>query len=261
PAAAARTPEASQAMTSAPQATKRTFFTSIDWAALSSAGSDGCDIRVAGLCALGEAVSEFFDQLGVSFKPARNDVAGNVRKMTDAAKQLDSAPAAGAEEFQTGSVGHLLQSEQASGLAAKDPSGTIGLLWFKRALEYLYALLCLVHSSRARTGDFGMAELCRRAYEATLKPRHSWLVQKTFGLVISTSPKRSQFLARVTYGDDSVNEDELYESMAASLVAMRRLLECLNAALCRYNVESPPVPDLAALSPAGTESPAGAVEQ
>ncbi|VDL91176.1 unnamed protein product [Schistocephalus solidus] len=70
----------------------------------------------------------------------------------------------------------LLNNEKASGEDKKDPSGTIGVLWLQRGIEFL---LEFFHTFLANPKS-DTTSMMQSAYERTLKRHHPWITQKTF---------------------------------------------------------------------------------
>jgi len=92
----------------------------------------------------------------------------------------------------------LLQWEKGQGIhkpggVLADPSAAIALLWMRRTLQFLGALMRRVLESDARP----VAELAREAYAAELEPYHGWLLKGTFGVALGAMPSRVEFFERL----------------------------------------------------------------
>ncbi|PAA72167.1 hypothetical protein BOX15_Mlig014058g2, partial [Macrostomum lignano] len=205
------------------------FFHAVDWSIVFSK-DHGRDINVEKMCDVGALLIEFFDLLGFAFKPVRNDVAGNLKKIRNSFE---------AEPNERRTIGELLQRESDTKADKKDPSGTIGLLWFKRALEYIYKLLTLIYESRDRVEDFGTSELSVKAYDCTLRHRHGWFMRKTFNLVSSASPYRSKLIEKLAYGNVELPHSQIYAAMEPFLDGMRSFVENMDSLLISFGVETP----------------------
>lgn len=146
----------------------------------------------------------FFDVLGTAYKPVKSDIDGNVVRLT---KRYESAP----DKFPT--LRSILDDEIQRKCSENKDSATQGLLWLKRALEYLTMFLRLIvedHKAGKKSENIG--PFAKKAYEDTLKKYHSWLIQKIFGMVYLAVPYRKDLLKSLSE-DKSISDDQVITDM------------------------------------------------
>jgi len=131
-----------------------------------------------------ESLTALFDLLGsMAFKPVKNDMGGNIKKVRD---RLLASPGDSS----------TLQSLVKSELATKKHTATEGLLWLNRGLDFTAQSLRRNVSSPSEE----LSESFRGAYTNTLKPHHSFVVKPIFSAAMSATPYRKDFYAKL--GDD-----------------------------------------------------------
>ncbi|KAF2420350.1 glycolipid transfer protein HET-C2 [Tothia fuscella] len=134
-----------------------------------------------------ESLTTLFDVLGsVAFKPVKNDMIGNIKKIRD--RQLAS-PA------DSSTLQGLVRSE----LATKKHTATEGLVWLVRALDFTAQSL----RRNITTSSEELADSFRGAYTNTLKPHHSFMVKPIFSAAMSATPYRKDFYGKL--GSDGAN--------------------------------------------------------
>jgi len=154
-----------------------------------------------------ESLTTLFDVLGsVAFKPVKNDMLGNIKKIRD--RQL-AAP--GDSE--------TLQSLVKSELATKKHTATEGLLWLGRGLDFTAQSL----RRNTTTSTEELADSFRGAYTNTLKPHHSFIVKPIFSAAMSATPYRKDFYAKL--GEDSEKVKVELESWLAALEERIKVLQ------------------------------------
>ncbi|QDS72407.1 hypothetical protein FKW77_008845 [Venturia effusa] len=146
-----------------------------------------------------ESLTTLFDALGsVAFKPVKNDIAGNVKKIRD--RQL-AAPT------QSENIQDLVRNE----LATKKHTATEGLLWLVRALDFTAQAL----RRNLSTDSEELADSFRGAYTNTLKPHHSFVIKPIFSAAMSATPYRKDFYKKL--GDDDAKVKSTLETWLAAL--------------------------------------------
>ncbi|KAJ4405371.1 hypothetical protein N0V91_005322 [Didymella pomorum] len=159
-----------------------------------------------------ESLTTLFDLLGsAAFKPVKNDMSGNVKKIRD--RQL-AAP----------TLSETLQELVLNELKEKKHTATEGLVWLNRGLDFTAQALRHNISNPQKE----LADSFRDAYGNTLKPHHSFVVKPLFSAAMSATPYRKDFYAKLG-GDDAKVQQQL-ESYLASL---EKIVATLNQFLAR----------------------------
>ncbi|KAI8149139.1 glycolipid transfer protein domain-containing protein [Fennellomyces sp. T-0311] len=143
-----------------------------------------------------EGVVKLFDLLGSSaFSVVQNDMNGNITKIRD---RLLKDPATNA----------TLQSLTAAEAPEKKRVATEGLLWL----------------SRIENAEEELAVSFTKAYEATLKKYHSFVVRPVFALAMKACPYRKDFYVKI-----GVLNDAALELMKNWLAALENIINIINA--------------------------------
>jgi len=154
-----------------------------------------------------ESLTTLFDVLGsVAFKPVKNDMLGNIKKIRD--RQL-TAPA----------DSETLQSLVKSELATKKHTATEGLVWLARGLDFTAQSL----RRNITTASEELADSFRGAYTNTLKPHHSFIVKPIFSAAMSATPYRKDFYAKL--GNDEAKVKSELETWLAALEERIKVLQ------------------------------------
>nr|CDS34864.1 glycolipid transfer protein HET C2 [Hymenolepis microstoma] len=104
---------------------------------------------------------------GAALYPVKSDVSGNMRKVRNSC-----------ERFNVWTIDEMLSKEQEAGVAKKDSSGSVGLLWLSRTVDLiLESMVELI-----KDPDGKMCNLVRIAYDRTLKPYHSRVMALLFSV-------------------------------------------------------------------------------
>nr|CAD2181178.1 unnamed protein product [Meloidogyne enterolobii]CAD2209525.1 unnamed protein product [Meloidogyne enterolobii] len=176
-----------------------------------------------------QGIADFVGFLGTAFIPVKNDISGNVHKIS--------------KLFETDKKKmYFLQDlidEDISENNGKIGIATEGLLWLKRGLQFMLLLLKqLVKDYRngILNGDLSKSENLtpnlRNSYENTLKKHHNFISKQLFKVVIHAAPSRKTLLKALAYGNDGLEKecidhiDELignFEANVQSLVAYYNL--------------------------------------
>jgi Glycolipid transfer protein (GLTP) len=131
--------------------------------------------------------------MGTSFTLVRSDVGGNIDRL---AKRNSENPIA-----YSYNIFQIIEAEVREEAHTGSSSCTKGLLWLKRAMEFLVGILQELNTHR----DVSMNEAVSRAYAATLQPFHGWIVGSTFTLAFKFVPSREAFFEKL--GIDENAED------------------------------------------------------
>ena len=132
-------------------------------------------------------------QVGEVFGPLltlaqKNDEA-NFAKVRAASGKLGEPP----------TVRALLAGEKGTGAhkpggVLAEPSAAIALLWMRRTLQFLRALL---EGLAAADEGAALAGMAKDAYGKHLEPYHSWLLKNTFRMGLGGVPKRDDVLRKL----------------------------------------------------------------
>ncbi|KAJ8109567.1 hypothetical protein OPT61_g7370 [Boeremia exigua] len=159
-----------------------------------------------------ESLTTLFDVLGsAAFKPVKNDMSGNIKKIRD--RQL-AAP----------TLSETLQELVLNELKEKKHTATEGLVWLNRGLDF--TAQALRHNISNPTKE--LADSFRDAYGNTLKPHHSFVVKPLFSAAMSATPYRKDFYAKL--GSD---EAKVQQQLEAYLSALEKIVATLNQFLAR----------------------------
>lgn len=148
-----------------------------------------------------DAASEvvpFFDVLGpTAFAPVKSDINGNIKKLREKFAQDP-------EKFKT--LQDIVESEIATETTTAKNSATDALLWLKRALQFIVVFL-----EEVLTGEQDLVKCAKKAYEASLKRYHGWMVQGVFSLAMKAVPYRKDFMEKL--GRGKVDEETVLKEM------------------------------------------------
>ncbi|KAL1608491.1 hypothetical protein SLS60_003433 [Paraconiothyrium brasiliense] len=146
-----------------------------------------------------ESLLTLFDVLGsAAFKPVKNDMSGNIKKIRD--RQL-AAP----------TLSETLQDLVINELKEKKHVATEGLLWLTRGLDF--TAQALRHNIANPTKE--LSDSFRDAYGNTLKPHHSFVIKPIFSAAMSATPYRKDFYSKL--GNDESKVQPALESWLAAL--------------------------------------------
>lgn len=178
-----------------------------------------------------ESIVKFVEILGLAFKPVRDDISGNIVKLR-AATEKDP------QRFQT--LNALLEEEnerlKASG---KFMIATDALLWLTRALSYMQLFLkqffedfqqCQNDQELSQLPE-SLAPIFEKAYDASLKRHHGWMVQKIFGLCLRAVPYRASLLGTLGYLKEDQKVDMTVREVIVGTMSdyILMLCQCVDA--------------------------------
>ncbi|GJD11519.1 Pleckstrin homology domain-containing family A member 8 [Galdieria sulphuraria] len=116
------------------------------------------------------------DAFGSGFRIVKNDIAGNIKKLYRANQTVH------AETLQ-----ELIIAEN-----SPDGLATVALLWLKRAFQFIASFL-----RRLVVTDKSLEQCVTEAYNCTLRPCHSAVIQKVFWGGVKLSPSRERFYRKL----------------------------------------------------------------
>eukprot|EP00795_Rhopilema_esculentum_P015248 gene15247-6456_t len=114
----------------------------------------------------------------------------------------------------------FVEIEKAEGTTKAKNSATDALLWLKRSLEFIGVFLADV-----LTGQPDLSKCAKKAYEASLKKYHGWMVQGIFSLAMKAVPYRENFIAALANG---ASEEEVLKDMQVHVQLMGKNIEVIN---------------------------------
>jgi len=160
-------------------------------------GVDG-DIPVAEFLHSCNGIVEFVTFMGTAFLPVKNDIQGNVLKIS---RVYETDPT----KYAT--IKKLLDSE-AKENSSKMGVATDALLWLKRGLEFIcYFLESFVADHRSGHPSETLVGAGQMAYEKTLKQHHNMLQRGLFAMIIHATPWRKDFLKTMALGRSDAEEE------------------------------------------------------
>jgi len=160
------------------------FFPPVTEAWKKAQVKDG-DVPCTAFLEAAEAFIPLFDRLGTVFSPVKSDVGGNVTKLKAAHAKNPTA-----------SLNKLILDEVAAGKTKDKTSASIALLWFKRAMQFIFSMLKKVSAGE----DANKA--AKSAYDETLSHYHGFLVKKSFQVALMAAPGSDSMLKAL--GNDKV---------------------------------------------------------
>lgn len=131
------------------------------------------------------SVLPIVDKLGTGFSLVKYDVGGNIDRL--------AACAATKPEAYQADVFAMVRDDVAAGTHTDNSSVTKGLLWLKRAMEFIVALLDRLFTDRQVT----LSQAASDTYYATLQKFHGWIVTGTFTVALKIVPSREDFFDKV----------------------------------------------------------------
>mmetsp|Transcript_34819 Transcript_34819/g.88233 ORF Transcript_34819/g.88233 Transcript_34819/m.88233 type:complete len:203 (-) Transcript_34819:477-1085(-) len=121
------------------------------------------------------------DKLGTAFALVKSDINGNIQRLTDKAAT---------DPVRYSRLLAIVQDEVIAGTHGQSTSCTKGLLWLKRAMEFMVALL---RALTTRPND-SMSTVVGDTYSSTLMQYHGFMVSSAFTLAFKWVPYREVFL-------------------------------------------------------------------
>eukprot|EP00898_Chlorokybus_atmophyticus_P009288 jgi/Chlat1/98/Chrsp1S00222 len=145
---------------------------------------DGQDIATQPFLAQCRRVIPVIESLGAALLPVKSDITGNIERLQ---KRYDQNPM----EFKY--LFAIPRADMKEQVQKDNSSCAKGLLWLKRALEFIVALLDLLQSDSRLT----LSQAATTSYERTLSKYHGWITRNVFSLAMKVCPSRESFLAKL----------------------------------------------------------------
>lgn len=163
------------------------------------------------------------DQMGTGLAIVKGDIKGNIDRLSEKAS---TNPAKFTD------IWAIVEEEVASGQHTGKYSCTKGLLWLKRAMEFMVAIISNLQSDPAATMYSAVSE----AYGATLKKFHGYLVYGTFTVALNLVPSKASFFAAAGGG---LPDDALHSQMKEFVDAFSPVLAALQQQFAASNLDDP----------------------
>ncbi|XP_003388929.1 PREDICTED: glycolipid transfer protein-like [Amphimedon queenslandica] len=154
-----------------------------------------------------------FDTLGpVVFAPVKKDIAGNVdrlwdKMMTDTEKYI--------------LLFNIVEAEMTDGTHTGTHSCTRGLLWLKRALEFIFIFL-----DNVLKGEQDLVKCAHAAYDNSLRKYHGWIVRGVFSVAVRAVPYYSDFMKSLKKSE--ITDEEVLGHMKDSNEALKCTIDEIN---------------------------------
>lgn len=132
---------------------------------------------------------------GIVSRHLKQDIANSSGRMRAAADALRKSRGGGvvcADELILWEIEELGISR----MRKDQHSGVRGMLWMKRALDFIFSLICNMFGSMK---DATSKECALEAYDRILKPYHSFLVSHIVSLAFSLAPSKEEFVSRLGF--------------------------------------------------------------
>eukprot|EP00164_Ancoracysta_twista_P000791 GFYU01001039.1.p1 GENE.GFYU01001039.1~~GFYU01001039.1.p1 ORF type:complete len:197 (+),score=25.84 GFYU01001039.1:67-657(+) len=157
-------------------------------------------------------LTKIFDILGSAFKLAKNDMVGNIEKITKAynghGQKLDT-------------LNKLIEDDKANKRVDKSDSAACATLWLKRGLEFIDAFLR--HTVSSDPEKVTLSQCVASAYEDTLSKHHGFAARQIFWLAAKAVMYRADFYnALVVSGED-------HDTVVKNLSAFREVVQSIIA--------------------------------
>ncbi|PNW75260.1 hypothetical protein CHLRE_12g519450v5 [Chlamydomonas reinhardtii] len=161
------------------------------------------------------------DKLGTAFALVKTDIGGNIERLAQRA-------AKDPERYKR--LFTIVQDEVVEKTHTESTSCTKGLLWLKRAMEFVCALMRRIHDDAATPLSTEVDE----TYRATLMQFHGFFVSNAFWLAFKFVPSREEFLTNV-----GGSGPEVMGEMAAFVDGFSALLEEVHKWMVEQGLNDP----------------------
>ncbi|GLC37748.1 hypothetical protein PLESTB_001472800 [Pleodorina starrii] len=153
------------------------------------------------------------DKLGTAFGLVKTDIGGNIERLSQRA-------AKDPERYTR--LFTIVQDEVVENCQNDSSSCTKGLLWLKRAMEFVCAILRRLHDDP----DTPLGTVVSETYSATLMQFHGFFASSAFSLAFKFVPSREQFLSKVGEGATVMIEMKLLvDSFSEVLAEIHKFME------------------------------------
>mmetsp|Transcript_20289 Transcript_20289/g.48317 ORF Transcript_20289/g.48317 Transcript_20289/m.48317 type:complete len:203 (+) Transcript_20289:87-695(+) len=157
------------------------------------------------------------DKLGSGFSIVKSDINGNITRLSTFASK---DPVKYEDYFQ-------IVRDDTSGLQpgkyAGNTSVTKGMLWLKRALQFITGLIEKLLSDPSKT----VSQAASETYKATLSKYHGMLTSGAFSVALKIVPSRESFLAKLQCENPEADLGKLVQLLSPILQEIDAfLIEC-----------------------------------
>ncbi|KAK6968279.1 pleckstriny domain-containing family A member 8-like isoform X2 [Biomphalaria glabrata] len=171
-------------------------------------------------------VTTLLDRLGAQFSIAKKDMLGNVKRIE--------------ERFNTNKSQYTtlnsIMEEDSKDSPKGHTSAIVGILWLKRGLEFLCAILDgLLKAYEKKVIDDNLRPIILEAYEKTLKPYHGMVSKFLFSNLTRLVPSKSNFNKALLLREDATNE-MLFKDISLYLENFKDNLELINSLFVQYGL-------------------------
>ncbi|KAK0057212.1 pleckstriny domain-containing family A member 8-like isoform X2 [Biomphalaria pfeifferi] len=171
-------------------------------------------------------VTALLDRLGAQFSIAKKDMLGNVKRIE--------------ERFNTNKSQYTtlnsIMEEDSKDSPKGHTSAIVGILWLKRGLEFLCAILDgLLKAYEKKVIDDNLRPIILEAYEKTLKPYHGMVSKFLFSNLTRLVPSKSNFNKALLLREDATNE-MLFKDISLYLENFKDNLELINSLFVQYGL-------------------------
>lgn len=160
---------------------------------------------------------------GFVSKYLKQDIANSSGRMRAAAEVLRKGKG-GAPVYADELIKWEIEEMGISRMRKDQNSGVRGMLWMKRALDFIFSLIRNMYGTMK---DATSKECALEAYDRILKPYHSFLVSHVVSLAFSLAPSKEEFTQRL--GLDEIDPDSSVQSIEEFVMpvisSLGRLLE------------------------------------
>eukprot|EP00899_Mesostigma_viride_P022844 jgi/Mesvir1/3744/Mv15020-RA.1 len=150
------------------------------------------------------------DQLGTALYPVKSDIGGNIDRLR---KRYETDTA----RFHV--IFAIVEDEIKAGTASGSSSCSNGLLWLKRANQFIVAFLVQLRANPSQS----LKDAAYAAYEATLSKYHNWLTRKAFEAALAFVPTREAFMAKLGTDQERVGRD--MDTCASQFTAILNIID------------------------------------
>ena len=177
------------------------------------------------LTAARQGILPVLEKLGTGMYAVRVDIAGNIDRLESAVKEHGS---------DGGLLYNVVRREMNANAHADSRSSTKALLWLKRALQFMSAMLRLV----VREDPLEVSVAASQVYEQTLKRYHGFLTRTAFSAALNFVPTRAAFIEQA--GDGQAAEETIAQ-LRELVAALDPVLEHVHGFLDAHGLDDPAV--------------------
>lgn len=166
-------------------------------------------------------------KLGTGFALVKSDVGGNIDRLE---KKAETNP-----DLYNPDIFEMIRIEVKDGTAAGASSCTKGLLWLKRAMEFITALL----SRLLENPTISLSEAASETYYETLQQYHGWIVTGTFTVALKLCPSRDYLFESIMSDTPIGNDSDLLSDMKVFLEEFGSIIQEIHTFLSDNGLDDP----------------------